>query len=143
MPAKFYEQDVNARLKDRRKLSAFLDDLVYKHLADIKKISLTYIFCSDEHLLQINKEFLKHNTYTDIVTFDLSEGENDLTGEMYISIDRIAENAEKFGVSYQHELHRVIFHGTLHLCGFGDKKEADKHEMRKQEDKCLKQYFKD
>jgi probable rRNA maturation factor len=143
MPAKFHELEVNARLKDRRTLSTFLDELVHRHLESIKKISLTYIFCSDEYLLQINNEFLKHNTYTDIVTFDLSETEHDLIGEMYISTDRIAENAEKFGASYQQELHRVIFHGALHLCGFGDKKEADKQEMRKQEDKCLKRYFKD
>lgn len=143
MPARFYEQDINARLKDRRKLSAFLDALAHKHIKGLKKVSLTYIFCTDEYLLTLNKEFLDHDTFTDIVTFDLSEGENDLTGELYISAERIADNAEKFGVSYNHELHRVIFHGTLHLCGFGDKKKSEKEEMTRQEDLCLKAYFKE
>lgn len=143
MPAKFFEHDVKAQLKDRKKLSAFLDALVHRHLEGIKKIRLSYIFCSDEHLLGINKEFLNHDTFTDIVTFDLSEGEHDLVGEMYISTDRVADNANKFGTAYQQELHRVIFHGTLHLCGFMDKKKEDKEEMRRQEDLCLQAYFKD
>jgi rRNA maturation RNase YbeY len=143
MPARFYEQEVSAKLKDKRKLSSFLDVLTQKHRKKLKKASLTYIFCSDDYLLQINKEFLKHNTLTDIVTFDLSEKEQELTGEIYVSVDRVTDNAAKFGVSYNEELHRVIFHGALHLCGFKDKNEADKAEMRKQEDRCLKQYFKD
>lgn len=143
MPARFYEQEVKAKLKDKRKLAAFLDDLTQKHRKKLKKTGLTYIFCSDEYLLQINKEFLKHNTLTDIVTFDLSEKEQELVGEIYVSVDRVADNAAKFGVTYNEELHRVIFHGALHLCGFKDKNEADKTEMRRQEDRCLEQYFKD
>lgn len=140
MPARFYEQDINAKLKDKRRLSAFLDDLVHRHL-EVKRCSLNYIFCTDEHLLQINKQFLDHDTFTDIITFDLSEGENDLTGEIYISVERVQENAAKFSTTYEQELHRVIFHGALHLCGFKDKKEADKKEMRRQEDLCLVGYF--
>lgn len=142
MPARFYEQEVAAKLKDKRKLSAFLDKLVSKHLKNIKKIQLQYIFCDDSYLLAMNQQFLNHDTLTDIITFDMSEQADDVTGEIYISIDRVAENAEKFGVAYKDELHRVIFHGALHLCGFKDKKTADKEEMRKQEDKCLKEYFK-
>ena len=142
MPARFYEQEVAAKLKDKRKLSAFLDKLISKHLKNIKKIQLQYIFCDDSYLLAMNQQFLNHDTLTDIITFDMSEQEDEVTGEIYISIDRVAENAKKFSVAYKDELHRVIFHGALHLCGFKDKKTADKEEMRKQEDKCLKEYFK-
>lgn len=142
MPARFYEQNVQAKLKDKRKLSAFLDELTHKHLKKLKKSSLTYIFCDDEYLLQINQQFLNHNTLTDIITFDLSEHEAELTGEIYISTERVVENAAKFNTSYTDELHRVIFHGALHLCGYKDKTEADKQAMRKKEDQCLKQYFK-
>jgi len=142
MPARFNEHEVKSKLRDKRKLSAFLDQLTAKHIKKLKKSSLNYVFCSDEYLLQINKEFLNHNTLTDIVTFDMSEKEHELLGEIYISVERVAENAEKFGVHYNNELHRVIFHGALHLCGFGDKKPEDKEEMRRQEDKCLNHYFK-
>lgn len=142
MPARFYEQDVTAKLKQKRKLSAYIDTLVHKHLKKLKKSNLTYIFCNDEYLLGINKQFLKHNTLTDIVTFDLSDTENELQGEIYISTDRVKENAAHFGVDYENELHRVIFHGALHLCGFKDKTEEHKKEMRRMENLCLKQYFK-
>ena len=143
MPARFHDQEVSSKLKDRRKLSAYLDALVNNEIKKLKKLQLTYIFCSDEHLLQINKEFLKHNTYTDIVTFDLGEFDDEVIGEIYISVDRVAENAEKFDTTYNNELHRVIFHGALHLCGYKDKTEEDKKKMRRKEDQCLKQYFKD
>ncbi len=142
MPARFYEQEVSAKLKDKRKLSAFLDALVHKHRKKLHKAQLTYIFCTDAYLLQINQQFLQHNTLTDIITFDLSETADTLTGEIYISTERVAENAAKFGKSYADELHRVIFHGALHLCGFKDKTTADREEMRRKEDLCLKQYFK-
>jgi probable rRNA maturation factor len=140
MPAHFFEQDIQAKLKDKRKLSAYLDSLVHRHL-EVKKIQLNYIFCNDEYLLQINKEYLSHNTLTDIITFDMSETENDLTGEIYVSAERVVENAAKFGTDYNNELHRVIFHGALHLCGFKDKKPEEEKEMRRQEDICLKEYL--
>ena len=143
MPSRFYEQDVRSGLKNKRKLSAFLDKLALKHRKKLKKVSFTYIFCSDEALLEINQQFLNHDTYTDIITFDLSENDNELTGEIYISKDRVTENAKKFATAYEDELHRVIFHGALHLCGFKDKTKADSLEMRRQEDKCLKQYSKE
>ena len=142
MPARFYEQYVISKLKDQRKRSAFLDTLIIKHIKDIKKIQLSYIFCSDDYLLQMNQQFLDHDTLTDIITFDMSEGGQELQGEIYISVERVKENAQKFDTNYNSELHRVIFHGALHLCGFKDKKDADKKEMRKQEDWCLKEYIK-
>ncbi len=140
---KFYEHNVSSKLKDRRKLSAFLDKMVSSYLKKIEKIQLTYVFCDDEYLLEINKQFLNHDTFTDIVTFDLSGNKSELVGEIYISVDRIAENAEKFSTTYQNELHRVIFHGALHLCGFKDKAKDDITKMRNKENACLKQYFKD
>jgi len=142
MPARFYEQEVSSKLKDKRKLSAFLDEFVTKQLKGIKKASLNYIFCDDDYLLDMNEAFLKHDTYTDIITFNMSETKEELVGEIYISIDRVKENAEKFETTYQNELHRVIFHGALHLCGFKDKKQEDIKEMRRMEGLCLKRYFK-
>ena len=142
MPSRFHELEVSSKLKEKRRLSAFLDELVRKNLKKTQKVQLTYIFCSDEHLLGINQQFLKHNTYTDIITFDLGEYDDEVIGEIYVSVDRVADNAAKFGVDYNDELHRVIFHGALHLCGYKDKTEAVSKEMRRREDLCLKQYFK-
>ena len=143
MPATFTDHEVKSELKDKRLLSAYLDKLVDKHLEGIKKIKLSYIFCNDEYLLAINKQYLNHDTLTDIITFDLSETEDALTGEIYVSTERVRENATKFGVTYLNELHRVIFHGTLHLCGFTDKTSKDKQHMRVQEDLCLADYEKE
>lgn len=140
MAVHYYEEGVQARLKDKRRLSAFLKALVLEYL-DVKKADLTYVFCDDEYLLEKNRQFLNHDTLTDIITFDLSEQEDELAGEIYISTDRIKENAAKFSADYQTELHRVIFHGTLHLCGFKDKKKEDKALMTRMENSCLEKYF--
>lgn len=102
---------------------------------------LRYIFCSDEYLLQINKEHLNHNYYTDIITFDLSETPKATIGEIYISVDRVRDNAQNYEVSFKHELLRVIFHGALHLCGYKDKSSKEEQLMRKAEDKYLKYYL--
>jgi probable rRNA maturation factor len=141
MPARFHDQEVHSKLSGKRRLSSFLDNLVFHHRPEVKKVSLTYIFCTDEALLTINQQFLDHDTFTDIVTFDLSDKEQELTGELYISTERIAENAAKFKTTYQTELHRVIFHGALHLCGFKDKTKKDQEEMRGQEERCLQEWF--
>ncbi|MBA3828794.1 MAG: rRNA maturation RNase YbeY [Taibaiella sp.] len=143
MPARFYEQEVKAGLKYRRKLSAFLDALVHNVADGVDRATLTYIFCNDAYLLQMNQQYLDHDTFTDIITFDMSDAKNVLTGEIYISTDRVADNAVKYSTTYEAELHRVIFHGALHLCGYKDKKESDKKEMRRMEDECLQMYFKD
>src|SRR5690606_37556728 len=81
---------------------------------------INFIFCSDSYLLDINRQYLNHDTFTDIVTFDHSEQEGTLGGDIFISIDRVRDNALKFGVSEKDELHRVMIHGILHLCGYGD-----------------------
>ncbi len=143
MPAKFHDLEVKSKLTDKRKLSAFLDGAVMRYAKGIKRVNLTYIFCSDEHLLQMNQQFLDHNTFTDIITFDVGEYEDEIVGEIYISVDRVRENAEKFAVPYENELHRVMFHGMLHLCGFKDKKDADKKVMRAKEDECIAAYYKE
>ena len=140
MAIHYFEEIVKSRLKDKRKLSAFLKNLIAEHL-DVKTADLSYIFCNDEYLLEKNRQFLDHDTLTDIITFDLSESDNELVSEIYISVDRVAENAEKFKVSYNTELHRVIFHGVLHLCGFKDKAPKDKALMREMEQQCLQNYF--
>lgn len=97
---------------------------------------LSYVFCSDEYVLEINKKFLGHNYYTDIISFDLSE-EQAVTGEIYISTDRVKENAIAYAVAYSNELCRVILHGALHLCGYKDKKKSEIIIMRKKEDYYL------
>lgn len=138
----FEEEGVRSKLKQKRALSKFIsEDIILKHL-DVQQIDINYIFCNDESLLEKNIAFLDHNTLTDIITFDLSTTEKDLMAELYISVDRVADNATAFGVSYEQELHRVIFHGILHLCGFKDKTDKDAKEMRRQEDLCIQAYFK-
>jgi probable rRNA maturation factor len=114
-------------------------------LAAIKKekftlSSLNYIFCSDDHLLSMNISHLHHKTYTDIITFDLSSEKKKITGEIYISIDRVKENAAIYKVPFSTELKRVMIHGVLHLCGYKDKTEKDVKRMRAREDFYLPLY---
>ena len=99
--------------------------------------SLVYVHHSDEELLKLNQSALQHDTYTDIITFDLSDTEGVIDGEIYLSIDRIKENASIFGVDFYNEYHRVLSHGLLHLMGYQDKTKQEKAEMRKQEDLAL------
>lgn len=98
-----------------------------------KKIGdVNYIFCDDAYLLGINQQYLQHDTYTDIITFDYCEGDV-LNGDIFISVERVRENAQKYEVSFQEELVRVMAHGILHLCGYKDKTKSEAEEMRKQE----------
>ena len=101
---------------------------------------LNYIFCSDDYLLEINKQYLDHDYYTDIITFDNSEEDGKLEGDIYVSIDRVKENADHIGVSFDIELRRVLVHGLLHLIGFEDSDEDLKQQMRAKEDECLLLY---
>ncbi len=143
MPSSFHENEVKSGLKQKLKLSAFIDGLISKYKKGVTSAELTYIFCSDEFLLEMNQSYLDHDTFTDIITFDLSESKKAIEGEIYISVERVKENAKIFKTTYQNELHRVIFHGVLHLCGFKDKKEKDQQIMRENEDYCLEQYQKE
>lgn len=135
----FHSHEVDVRLKDRRKLKAFLANLFQKEGFLLRR--LDYIFCNDAYLLKINQSYLHHNTYTDIITFDLSEKKAEKSAEIYISKERVKENAEIFGVPFEQELHRVIFHGVLHLCGYGDKTSSEKRQMRFKENEALQTYF--
>ncbi|MFT4838640.1 MAG: putative rRNA maturation factor [Nonlabens sp.] len=120
-----------------------LDALIYTKWLDLIAVSETktigevsYVFCSDEFLLQINQDYLGHDTFTDIITFDYCE-EGLINGEIYISTDRVKENAISFGVSLINELQRVMAHGLLHLCGYGDKSEAEAQLMRDKENEKI------
>jgi rRNA maturation RNase YbeY len=105
----------------------------------LKEGDLTFIFCDDEYLHKINLEFLNHDTLTDIITFDYTLGK-EIHGEIYISIDRVKENASNYKVSFKEELRRVIIHGVLHLCGYKDKSEADESQMRSKENFYLQAF---
>lgn len=140
MAIKFFFLQKNISLEKRDSLKFFLKYILKNEKRNLN--TLTYIFCSDEYLLEINKTYLKHNYYTDVITFDLSESPDEIVGEIYISTDRVRNNASSIGVTIKEELHRVIFHGTLHLCGYKDKTPTDQKMMRDLEDKYLKKYFK-
>jgi probable rRNA maturation factor len=131
MAVQFFFLIKGVSLSHRKELKSFIELLFRKEKRKLH--SLTYIFCSDNYLLKINQNYLNHNYYTDIITFDMSENKQ-LAGEIYISVDRVKENAKTMGVSTVNELHRVIFHGALHLCGYNDTTSSQKSEMRAKED---------
>lgn len=132
MPAvRFFSEDTPFKLIQSRKTIHWIKESIKresKHLA-----TLNFIFCSDEYLRQINIQYLNHTTYTDIVTFDNSDRRDHLEGDIFISIDRVKENAEKLNRPFDDELHRVIIHGVLHLIGYSDKGENQKKKMRQKE----------
>ena len=133
MPIVFSNADIAFSLNGKSALKQSVNLLCKKEGFTIKHLS--YVFCSDLFLLDINQRFLNHDTFTDIITFDLSEQINKLIeGEIYMSIDRIRENASKLGEPFDREFKRVMFHGALHLCGYKDKTKADKTVMRGKED---------
>lgn len=134
----FFEEDIKYNLKDKAKVKNWI-----KEVATIynKKVGeLNYIFCSDEYLLEINKNYLNHDYYTDIITFDQSESEEKIEGEIYISIERVTENANTNKALFRDELNRVMIHGVLHLLGFKDKTAAESETMRELEDKMIEKY---
>jgi probable rRNA maturation factor len=128
----FFEEDIAYKLKNKTAVRQWINETVLAEGFKLKE--LTYIFCSDDYLLQINQQYLDHDTYTDIITFDNSEKDKVIVGDIFISIDRIRENAIKFNITEVNELHRVIIHGALHLLGYTDKSAADKQKMTFKED---------
>ena len=100
---------------------------------------IDYIFCSDDYLLELNKEYLNHDTFTDIITFDYRDG-NTISGDIFISTDRVEDNAKKYDVAFSNELRRVMCHGVLHLAGFGDKSNKEKRIMREKEEEKIKMF---
>jgi rRNA maturation RNase YbeY len=133
----FCSEDITFSLKEKLKHKAWLNEVAKQEGKKI--LELSYVFCSDEYLLQINQEYLNHDTLTDIVTFDNSEDPKKIEGDIFISIDRVKENGEKLGTS-ETELERVMVHGLLHLLGYKDKKKEDKEVMTEKEDFYIKQY---
>ena len=136
---RFSTLDVEMPPIDPQRDKAWIEEVAEKHGKTIGE--LYYYFCSDDKLLEINRERLGHDFYTDIVTFPLTDCETVLSSEFCISTDRIKENAVTFSRSYESELHRVIIHGVLHLIGFDDHIEEDEKEMREKEEESLKLLF--
>ena len=135
VPIVFNYADVKSiALKNKTGLKTFIFSVFKREKKRVA--SINYIFCSDQYLLQINKDFLLHDYYTDIITFDLSD-KNAIVGEIYISVDRVKDNANVQGTSFSNELLRVMFHGVLHLCGYGDKTKSEITVMRQKEDYYL------
>lgn len=141
----YYSEDTGFSLKERRKVTSWL-----RKIASLNNYSigaLNYIFCSDSYLLEINRKYLGHDYYTDIITFDSSEDftgiypEGTLCGDIYISIDTIEYNAEEYGEGFDRELHRVIVHGLLHIIGFDDTDDEKQAEMTRQENLALDLFY--
>jgi len=135
----FFSEEINYNLKNKTKIRSWLKQVIHHNKRTIT--ALNYIFTSDEHLLKINQNYLKHNSYTDIITFDHSTESDKIESDIFISIDRVRENAANNKTSFSEELHRVMIHGVLHLLGCKDKSDSEKNEMRKKENHYLNLRF--
>ncbi|PKG51999.1 rRNA maturation RNase YbeY [Olleya sp. 1-3] len=127
-----YETDF--KLLDDAKISKWISNIINNE--NCKEDEINYVFCDDVYLHKLNVEFLDHDTLTDVISFDYSVGKT-LQGDIFISVERVADNAKDFKVEFESELHRVIVHGILHYCGYKDKSEADAAEMRNKENEAL------
>jgi probable rRNA maturation factor len=130
----FFNEGINFTLPKKTQIKDWIKEIIKKDKKSCGVIN--YIFCNDSFLLEMNKTYLMHNTLTDIITFDNSENEN-ISGEIYISIERVRENSHLFSQSFADELNRVMIHGILHLLGNKDKSPLEKLSMRMKEDTCL------
>lgn len=131
----FFNEDIDFKLKGKNNFKAWL-----KKVAEIEGFrigDLNYIFCSDQYLHKINLEYLEHDTYTDIITFDNSEDETTIEGDIFLSIERINDNSSTLKTPLEEEIKRVIIHGLLHLCGYNDHSSQDKDEMRRLESEYI------
>ena len=138
MAVRFFSDGVSFQPEGKRKIAQWLKQVA---VGEGKKIgNVSYVFVSDEYLLEMNKKYLQHDDYTDIITFDNSTG-NNISGEMYISIDTVRVNAEYYQVDFQNEILRVMVHGVLHLCGYQDKTTNERQKMRAAEDIHMKDYL--
>lgn len=131
----FFTQDISFKISHPVKTRKWIREVIAHEGKSL--IQLNYIFCSDDYLLGINQQYLRHRTLTDIITFDSSEKSGEIEGDIFISTDRVKANADELGVAFDEELHRVMIHGVLHLLGYADKTPAAKTRMRKKEDACL------
>jgi probable rRNA maturation factor len=140
MAVAFRSADKTLHITGKTGLKDFIRVLFKKEKTPLA--SITYIFCSDEFLLKMNRDFLQHDYYTDIITFGLSDKGQPIEAEVYISLDRVKDNANTIGTSIRNETLRVIFHGALHLCGYKDKKKSEITLMRAKEDEYLRLFEK-
>jgi len=131
MAISYHTEDCTLRFGNRRTVNRWIADTIAAE--GRKRGDIAVIFCSDDYLLEINRKHLEHDYYTDIITFDYGE-EDWVSGDLFISIDTVRSNAQEYGVSFLQELHRVIIHGVLHLCGYGDKSPSEAEIMRAKED---------
>lgn len=129
-----FNYEIDFKLESENNFSQWISDLIKEE--NCKEGELNYIFCDDDYLLRINQDFLNHDTLTDIISFDYSVG-NELHGDIYISVDRVRENAKDYSVSFDEELARVMIHGVLHYCGYKDKTDDDQFIMTSKEDYYL------
>jgi rRNA maturation RNase YbeY len=129
-----FNYETNFTLENEEAISSWLSQVIMSE--DKKEGEINYIFCDDEYLLKINLEYLNHDTLTDIISFDYSMG-NELNGDIFVSVERVQDNANDFKVSFEEELKRVLVHGVLHYCGYKDKTDADEQLMRSKEDEKL------
>ena len=134
MAISFSTENLDFELEDKVKVKKWISEVV---TAQGKKVGqIGYLFCNDAYLIEVNRTYLKHDTYTDIITFDYVVGDI-ISGDIMISVERVKENASQFNTSFEQELHRVIIHGVLHLLGQKDKSESEAAEMRKKEEAAL------
>ena len=132
---RFFNEDVAYKLAQKQPTRQWL-----KRHAEDEGYSigeLNYIFCSDDYILQVNKDYLNHDYYTDIITFDQSEEEGVLAGDIFVSVERVNDNAGQLAISTEQEMRRVLAHGLLHLCGYGDKSDEEATQMRAKEEEWL------
>lgn len=134
MAVSFYTEGVDLPAINKTNIRNWVKQVAEIHNMRVGEIA--YIFCDDEKILEVNKQYLQHDYYTDIITFDYTEG-NKIAGDLFISLDTVRTNAEQFGQEYDTELHRVIIHGILHLCGINDKGPGEREIMEAEENKAL------
>lgn len=133
----FFSEDITFDMMHQNTVKSWIQNIAEEHNFTIE--ALNYIFCSDDYLLDINKTYLNHDYYTDIITFDNSQEDQTLLSDVFVSIDRIKENARDLNIEFTKELHRVLIHGVIHLFGYSDQTEEEKLTMRQKEDTCLSQ----
>ena len=131
----YQNEDIKFPPIKRREISSWIKEVAGNH--NKKAGDISYIFCSDDKILEVNREYLQHDYYTDIITFDYSK-DNVISGDIFISLDTVKSNSEKFNTAYEDEIHRVIIHGILHLCGINDKTDNEQEEMTRNENEALK-----
>ncbi|MDD4992062.1 MAG: rRNA maturation RNase YbeY [Paludibacter sp.] len=133
----YIAEDIQLPILQKQKINRWIKDVAAGY--NCKTGDIAYIFCTDERILEVNKQYLDHDYYTDIITFDYSEG-NIISGDIFISLDTVKSNSEEFGVSFEKELFRILIHGILHLCGQDDKTPELRAEMTRKENLAIEKY---